>query len=399
MKYVRLGDIAELIRGVSFDGGEAAATPRPAHLPILRAGNLAARLILDADLVWIPEGRVAPNQKMRLGDIALCMSSGSPLVVGKTAILDRVFEGSVGAFCALIRPRSNVDARYLSYWMRSPVFWAWRDAQARGGSIQNLRLSQLATLEVPVPSLADQRHIASELSDHLAAVEQAREHAAAAQAVIAEFRDQVLDTAFARSRGTHAPLGRLGWLADGDWILTADYAPEGVRLLQVGDVGRGDLKIKSNRFISPRRAQELDCTLLRPGDILISRMPDPIGRACLLPDLGYEAITAVDVTIFRPRAEALHPEFAVLYMNSRTWLKAVADRASGATRARISRKNLEQQLIPLPRLSDQRRIAALLTRRLATIDSLARAADAELKAIGALPAALLRRAFGKREAA
>src|SRR5215471_8387139 len=95
-------------------------------------------------------------------------------------------------------------------------------------------------------------------------------------------------------------LGEIGPMTDGDWILNADYASSGVRLLQVGDIGVGNFIGKSSRFITQERAKDLNCTLLEPGDILISRMPDPIGRACILPQLNYPCITAVDVSIWRP---------------------------------------------------------------------------------------------------
>ena len=53
----------------------------------------------------------------------------------------------------------------------------------------------------------------------------------------------------------------------------------------------------------------------------------------------------------------------------------------------------------IPPVVEQRRIAAELRERLATIDQMTRAIDAQLEAIGALPAALLRRAFEEIEAA
>src|SRR4030067_3717291 len=70
----------------------------------------------------------------------------------------------------------------------------------------------------------------------------------------------------------------MGPVTDGDWILTSDYSATGVRLLQIGDIGVGRFIGKSKRFISEERARELGCNLLNAGDILISRMPDPIGR-------------------------------------------------------------------------------------------------------------------------
>jgi type I restriction enzyme, S subunit len=103
----------------------------------------------------------------------------------------------------------------------------------------------------------------------------------------------------------------IGPVVDGDWILNSDYAPQGVRLLQVGDVGIERFIGKSSRFITLERAKELNCTLLEPGDILISRMPDPIGRACTMPDIGYPCITAVDVSIWRPRVEEVDRVYLV----------------------------------------------------------------------------------------
>jgi type I restriction enzyme, S subunit len=53
----------------------------------------------------------------------------------------------------------------------------------------------------------------------------------------------------------------------------------------------------------------------------------------------------------------------------------------------------------IPPIAEQRRIAAELRDRLATIDEMTRAIETQLEAIEALPAALLRRAFEEIEAA
>lgn len=151
-----LGNVATLIRGVSFDGGEASAIARPGLIPILRAGNIGERLALDTNLIWVPESRLSNEQRMRPGDIAMCMSSGSATVVGKSAMLDADFAGSVGAFCAIIRTTERVRPRYLAAWLRSPAFRAWRNSHSRGASIQNLKMSSLSDVELFVPDLETQ---------------------------------------------------------------------------------------------------------------------------------------------------------------------------------------------------------------------------------------------------
>ena len=389
-----LGEVVTFVRGVTFDGAEAHATPRGGTVPILRAGNIGQQLVTDADLIWVPLERVSEEQSMCRGDIAICMSSGSRSVVGKTAILEHPFEGAVGAFCGLIRSGPLVDARYLAHWLRSDVFFRWRDSQSRGASIQNLRFSELALLEIALPSLGVQRRIAAGLDLQLASVERAGSRTSEMRAETQALRARAIEGSFERLDQPHGQaLCQVGSLDDGDWILTNDYVPAGVRLFQVGDIGRGELLAKSNRFISMERATELRCTILRAGDVLISRMPDPVGRACVLPHLPYPSITAVDVTIFRPDTTRLDTDFVVQFMNSRSWLADVAGKASGATRQRISRANMELLQIPVPSLASQQRIAAELRERLATLDAMESAIRAEQEAIEALPSALLRRAF------
>ncbi len=170
----RLGEICEFIRGVSFDKAEATTIARPEHLPILRAGNIGDSLDLLHDLIWVPAENVSSEQRLRPGDIAICMSSGSSTVVGKSAPLHQEWNGSVGAFCGIIRAGNANTASYLAYWLRSPSFLAWRDAQARGANIQNLRFSQLANLLCPIPPAAEQQRISTLLAERMAEVKRVR---------------------------------------------------------------------------------------------------------------------------------------------------------------------------------------------------------------------------------
>jgi len=185
-------------------------------------------------------------------------------------------------------------------------------------------------------------------------------------------------------------LSDLGPLTDGDWILNQDYAESGIRLLQVGDIGDGEFRDRSSRFVSEQTARDLKCTLLESGDVLISRMPDPLGRACLLPDLGYQCITAVDVSIWRPVETRADREFLTYYLASSEWLSLAASKASGATRPRISRKVLETLPVPLPPLPEQKRIAAALRAQLDAAARMRAAATRTTSALSALYEARLR---------
>jgi type I restriction enzyme S subunit len=150
---------------------------------------------------------------------------------------------------------------------------------------------------------------------------------------------------------------------DGDWVETKDQDPNGpIRLFQVGNVLKGKLKTDGNhRWVNDETAKRLNYTKLKEGDLLISRMPDPIGRACLVPKLPYEAITAVDCAILRVDLSRVEPRFVVQYFNSEEHLGAVASHITGTTRQRISRGSLAKLLVLLPPLPEQRKIAAILS--------------------------------------
>jgi type I restriction enzyme, S subunit len=145
-----------------------------------------------------------------------------------------------------------------------------------------------------------------------------------------------------------------GLFADGDWVESKDQDPEGdVRLIQLADVGDGVFRDRSSRFLTSTKAKELRCTFLEPGDILVARMPEPLGRACVFPGIGQPAVTAVDVCIIRPNPKRVKPEWLVSAINSPRFRAAMQQFVRGTTRQRISRKNLGTLELSAPALPEQ----------------------------------------------
>jgi type I restriction enzyme S subunit len=173
--------------------------------------------------------------------------------------------------------------------------------------------------------------------------------------------------------GLEVPLeslvGATGVFTDGDWILSNDLTSvEDVRLLQLGDIGAGRFNDHSSKWISRQRFEELGCTPVLPGDILISRMAEPLARACRAPDLGHACITAVDVALLRVDETIADPAYVMRMLNSPAFTRRSEAVASGTTRKRISRRNLGALPIPLPPLEVQRNIREELETRLIDVD-------------------------------
>jgi type I restriction enzyme S subunit len=145
-----------------------------------------------------------------------------------------------------------------------------------------------------------------------------------------------------------------GWFCDGDWVESKDQDPNGdVRLIQLADIGIGSYRDRSDRYLTSERASALSCSFLKRGDILIARMPDPLGRACIFPGDKRRAVTVVDVAIVRPNNPEVSNRWLMHRINSLAFRNAVASLQSGSTRLRISRKNLARIAFLLPPLIQQ----------------------------------------------
>lgn len=159
-----------------------------------------------------------------------------------------------------------------------------------------------------------------------------------------------------------------GLLCDGDWIEKKDQDVRGkVRLIQLADIGDGEFKDKSSKYITLETAERLHCTFLEKGDILIARLPEPLGRACIFP-LEGAYITAVDIAILRIKDISINPQYIMYLINSSTFRSQIKQYESGTTRKRISRKNLEKIEFSLPNLEIQNRIVARIEELFSKLD-------------------------------
>jgi len=282
-----LGDLCEFIRGVTYGGGDATYSPSEGKLPILRAGNIQGELDTKHDLVWVPSKRVSKEQLLRQRDIAICMSSGSSDIVGKTAQVRQNFDASIGAFCGIIRPKDLGTSALLAYFFRSSEFRRHRDMIARGANIQNLRFSQLENIGVPLPSKPEQQRI-TRLLDKADRLRRSRQYAQ-------ELSDRFLQSVFLKMFGD--PMTNpCGWATVelGDLVqafeggVNFNPVPENSpsspwRVLKISSVTSGEFKPGESKAIAPDTTFN-ELLIVRKGDLLMSRAntTELVGAVCMV---------------------------------------------------------------------------------------------------------------------
>jgi type I restriction enzyme S subunit len=182
----RLGDVGKCLRGVSYKGDNDLwnhDTPRTKRL--LRSNNVQDAIIIFDDVQFVNDARVSTHQILQEDDILICMANGSKSLVGKAGrfkVTDS-YEYTFGAFMGCFRTNQTAAIpAFIFYLFLTDKYRDYVNNLLAGSSINNLRPSNIESLEFLTPTHAEQTAIATVLSDmdaELEALEQRRAKTAA----------------------------------------------------------------------------------------------------------------------------------------------------------------------------------------------------------------------------
>lgn len=290
--------------------------------------TISERGLRESSAKLIPENSVVVSTRATIGRVAI---NRVPLATNQ------------GFKNIVIQDHSRTTPEYVALAVTKlvPTMQAW----ATGGTFKEISKSRFCELEIPLPPLEVQQEIVAEIEGYQKIIDGAR-------AVVDNYRPHI-------PINPEWPMVTISkaaeFFTDGDWVESKDQSDSGIRLIQTGNIGVGEYLDKPHnaRFVSDETFRRLQCTEVFPGDVLVSRLPDPVGRACIASELSARSITAVDCSIIRFDRSYLLPEIFVAFTLSSMWHDSIRTYLTGSTRPRISRSNLGRIEIPLPPIETQ----------------------------------------------
>jgi type I restriction enzyme S subunit len=357
-------------------GGNYANQDAEAELPLMKMGNLARGYFDLSKVQFItPAVRPEPVHRLVYGDV-LFNTRNTLDLVGKVAIwrdeLPVAYYNS-NLMRLEFDPEQVCSNEYANYALNTEGAVSRLRALATGTtSVAAIYTRDLMKLQVLVPPLPEQRAIATALSDvdgllggldRLIAKKRDLKQAAMQQLLTGQTRLPGFQGEWDVKTLFELADRKKEFFDDGDWIESEHITNEGIRLIQTGNIGVGGFVEKDDKkYINEESFKSLLCKQLKQGDLLVCRLADPAGRACVLSDIGEERIvTSVDVTIFRPPSGLADRLFLSQVFSTSDWFRTVSDRSGGTTHKRISRGALGRLSINIPPLAEQTAIAEVLT--------------------------------------
>ncbi len=359
----KLSEVATLIRGVTFSKAEGVDNPENGRVPVIRAGSIQKTLLVNEGQIWVPKEIVKTHQLIRDNDILMCTSSGSADLVGKCAKSDADYDISFGAFCAGIRPDlSKVSPSYLYHFLCSPAFKNWTK-NSSGANIKNIRASELAEFEIPLPPLEEQKRIAAIL-DKADAIRQKRKQAI-------ELADEFLRSVFLDMFGDPVSNPK-GWAKkELNCLLRSIDSGKSLKcesrvakdsewgILKVSAVTSGKYKNNENKaFLGDARL--ISKYEVKAGDLLFTRKNTHKLVAAVSYVFETEGKKSLPDLIFRLNIKDEN-ELSSVYLHGllacssqRAEIQALAGGAAGSM-PNISKANLSKILLPVPDIKSQKK--------------------------------------------
>jgi len=362
-KTVKLGDVCDQLRGVSYNKSDATAVPVSGSVPVLRANNIDDGLINLDDLVYVPRRLILSRQFIKKGDVVIAASSGSLSVVGKAAQARKDIDAGFGAFCKLLRPGEKVNSGFFGYYFQNRKYRHTISSLAAGANINNLKNEHINDLDFPDLPLPEQKRIAEILDLADEARRNRRENL--------KLYDDLIRSLFLQTFGD--PVSNpMGW-AEGtirDLVTEAKYGTSEKSHLTTGKypvLRMGNITYEGNWDFSDLKYMdlddnELDKYLVHKGDLLFNRTNsrELVGKTAVYREDKPMAYAGYLIRV-RPNEHA-NIEYIAAYLNS-AWAKHyLRDKCKSIVgMANINAQELQNIPIPKPPVKIQHQFAVKVT--------------------------------------
>lgn len=164
-----LGELGATVRGVGYNPDEDLSRHRGAQtVDLLRANNVQGAELDLCDVQYVNQLRVRTDQFLRKDDVLICAANGSKRLVGKAARVESepLERSTFGAFMMVFRPDpSRILPAYSALHFQTKSYRDLLSVLLAGSSINNLRPSDIASFEIPIPDRDEQIAIVASVDD------------------------------------------------------------------------------------------------------------------------------------------------------------------------------------------------------------------------------------------
>ena len=255
-----------------------------------------------------------------------------------------------------ILPKKDCSLKFLCYALQSLKLSDF----VTGAAIPHIYFRDYGECVIPVPPLATQSRIVSELDLLQSIIDkqkaQLKELDNLAQAIFYDMFGNPVENEKGWKVKKMKDIAMVKIGPFGSLLHTSDYITGGTPLVNPIHMKNGQICTENSFTISDEKKKEMQPYLLKKGDVIFARRGE-IGRCAIVSEKedGYLCGTG---SLFVRFTEPISEVFVLYLTKSDSFIKDLVSKAKGATMLNINCKIVEDQQLTLPPLPLQRSFAA-----------------------------------------
>lgn len=190
-------------------------------------------------------------------------------------------------------------------------------------------------------------------------------------------------------------LGEVCKLTNGYAFQSKEYTDDGYFVIRIGNVQDGCIELNNPRYIKLGEEKQKKF-ILSEGDILVS-LTGNVGRVGEIKEDHLPAVLNQRVAKISLNSKSLQKAYLFYFLTCQYFITELIKAGRGAAQQNISTTDIDNLIIPLPPLSEQKRIEAEIEKQFAKTKQLKEHIIANQQATEQLLKALLHQAFEVRE--
>lgn len=160
-------------------------------------------------------------------------------------------------------------------------------------------------------------------------------------------------------------------LVDGPFgsnLKSSEYVDSGVPVLKIQNIKANRFVRKKLSYVTPEKASELSRHSFVAGDLMITKLGEPLGLCCKIPSDLAHGIFVADLMRLRPCDSVVDPTFLLHCINSDVVQNQFKEITKGTTRQRVNLTIVRSIEIQLPPMAEQSRIVAKIEELFSELD-------------------------------
>jgi type I restriction enzyme S subunit len=369
-QLVKVNDIIDLLTDYDANGSFASVAENVKvydnveYAWYVRSTDLEKNSLLS-DVKYIDEPSYKFLKKTKLiGGELLFLKRGD---IGKVYLFKmRTQFATVAPNLYLLKINHKTMPKYLYYFFNTICGQQQLKSKNASSTLGALYKDDVKSIIVPLPSLPEQKAIAEVLTDTdnlIQAIEkQIVKKLLIKQGLIQKFLTPKKGWTVKRFEELSDPNKKWSFTGGpfGSNLKSSDYTDEGVRIIQLQNIGDGEFINDYEINTSKKKADELISCNIYPDEIILSKMGDPVARACIVPCIHNRYLMCSDGIRLAINKKEYSTYFIYLLINSPFFRSKAENASTGSTRKRIGLNELRNIELMIPKLEEQESIASII---------------------------------------